>query len=207
MPTLLLIRHGENGYLARNKLPGHRTGIHLNEHGRKQAAELDRCLNRLPVKAVYASPLERAVETAGPLASSLKLEVQLHPGLADIDVGVWTGRSWKVLNRTKNGKIIQDTPSQFRFPGGESFIQVQERVISALDSIVTAHEHELVAVVFHADPIKLAVAHYLGLPLDHFQRLTVSPGSVTVLHIDGPSGRLLALNLVPPFELPGLKHK
>jgi len=205
MPTLLLIRHGENDFLTRNKLPGHYPNIHLNERGRNQAAELDQTLNRLPIKAIYASPLERAVETATPLAHSLKLKVQLHPGLVDINVGVWTGRSWKVLNRTKNGKIIQETPSQFQFPEGESFIQVQERVVAALDSITAAHKEELVAVVFHADPIKLAVAHYLGLPLDHFQRLVVFTGSVTVLHINGTSGRLLALNLLPPFSFPDLK--
>ena len=205
MPTLLLIRHGENDYLARNKLPGHYPDIHLNECGRKQAAELDRTLNRLPIKAVYTSPLERAVETATPLARSLKLEVQLCPGLVDINVGVWTGRSWKVLNRTKNGKIIQETPSQFQFPEGESFVQVQERVVAVLDSITAAHGDELVAVVFHADPIKLGVAHYLGLPLDHFQRLAVFTGSVTVLQINDISGRLLALNLLPPFSFPDLK--
>ncbi|HEY5156381.1 MAG TPA: histidine phosphatase family protein, partial [Anaerolineales bacterium] len=192
-------------YLTRNKLPGHYPNIHINERGRNQAAELDQTLNRLPIKAIYASPLERAVETATPLARSLKLKVQLHPGLVDINVGVWTGRSWKVLNRTKNGKIIQETPSQFQFPEGESFIQVQERVVAVLDSITAAHKEELVAVVFHADPIKLAVAHYLGLPLDHFQRLVVFTGSVTVLHINGTSGRLLALNLLPPFSFPDLK--
>ena len=204
MPTLLLIRHGENDYLTRNKLPGHYPNIHLNERGRDQAAELDRTLNQLPIKVVFASPLERAMETATPLARSLQLVVQSHPGLVDINVGVWTGRSWKALNRTKNGKIIQEKPSQFQFPEGESFVQVQERVVAALDSINAAHRDELVAVVFHADPIKLAVAHYLGLPLDRFQLLTVFTGSVTVLQIKGTAARLLALNLLPPFSFPDL---
>ena len=205
MPTLLLIRHGENDFLTRNKLPGHYPNIHLNERGRSQAAELDRTLKQLPIKAVFASPLERAVETAMPLARSLQLELQFHPGLVDIDVGTWTGRSWKALNRTKNGKIIQERPSQFQFPEGESFVQVQERVVAALDSITATSRDELVAVVFHADPIKLAVAHYLGLPLDRFQLLTIFTGSVTVLHIKGTDGRLLALNLLPPFSFPDLK--
>jgi broad specificity phosphatase PhoE len=202
MPTLLLIRHGENDYLSRNKLPGCLPGIHLNKRGLQQALELDRTLNRLPLKAIYTSPLERALETAGPLAHSLNLEIQIRPDLIDIDVGTWTGRSWKVLGRTKHWKVIQQAPSQFQFPDGETFIRVQERVVTTLEAIAAVHRDELVAVVFHADPIKLAVAHYLGLPLDHFQRLTISTGSVTLIKLDHTAVKLLALNLIPPFSLP-----
>jgi len=207
MTTLLLIRHGQNDYLVRNKLPGHLPGIHLDSRGRKQAVEIDQTLNQLPIKVVFASPLERAVETAEPLARSLHLKLHLRPDLMDLDVGSWAGRSWKMLNRTKLGKVIQQTPSQFQFPGGESFIQVQERVVADLDAIIEKHEKELVVVVFHADPIKLAIAHYLGMPLDSFQRLVISPGSVTVLQISNTAARLLALNLIPPFGIPKwIKH-
>jgi probable phosphoglycerate mutase len=202
MPTLLLIRHGENDYLAKNKMPGRIPGIHLNKRGREQAAELARTLSRLPIKALYSSPLERAVETAEPLAQSLGLGIQLHPDLTDTDVGEWEGRSWKALGRTRLWKVVQETPSQFRFPGGETFVQAQERVTRTLDAIAEAHADELVAVVFHADPIKLAVAHYLGLPLDNFQRLTAHTGSVTILKMDGSAVKLLALNLIPPFSFP-----
>ena len=202
MPTLLLIRHGENDYLACNRLPGRLPGIHLNQRGHQQALELDRTLNHLPLKAIYSSPLERAIETAEPLARSLNLEIRLHSDLVDIDVGTWVGRSWKALGRTKLWKVIQETPSQFQFPGGETFVHVQERVVAALDSIAAAHQDGLVAVVFHSDPIKLAVAHYLGLPFDHFQRLTASTGSVTILKMETISVKLLALNLIPPFSLP-----
>jgi probable phosphomutase (TIGR03848 family) len=202
MPTLLLIRHGENDYLKKNRLPGHLPGIRLNERGREQAAELARTLGQLPIKAIYASPLERAVETAEPLAQTLSLGIQIRPLLTDIDVGHWVGRSWKTLGRTKHWKVIQHTPSQFQFPGGETFLQAQERVVNVLDAIAVAHKKEMVAVVFHADPIKLAVAHYLGLPLDNFQRLTIHPGSVTVLKIDTLAARLLAINLIPPFSFP-----
>lgn len=202
MPTLLLIRHGENDYLAKNKLPGRIPGIHLNKHGHEQAAQLAQSLSKLPIKAIYCSPLERAIETAEPLARSLGLEIQLRPDLTDTDVGEWEARSWKVLGRTRLWKVIQKTPSQFQFPGGESFVQIQERVVGALDDIVSAHSDELIAVVFHADPIKLAVAHYLGLGLDNFQRLTANTGSVTILKTDGSSVKLLALNLTPPLSFP-----
>jgi probable phosphomutase (TIGR03848 family) len=202
MPTLLLIRHGENDYLAKNRMPGHIPGIHLNSRGQEQAAELARTLSRLPIKAIYSSPLERAVETAEPLAQTLGLGIQLLPSLTDTDVGEWEGRSWKVLSRTKLWKVIQQTPSQFQFPGGETFVQAQERVVRALDAIASTHPDELISVVFHADPIKLAVAHYLGLSLDNFQRLTAHTGSVTILKMDGSAVKLLALNLIPPFAFP-----
>jgi probable phosphomutase (TIGR03848 family) len=202
MTTLLLIRHGQNDYLVHNKLPGHLPGIHLDSRGRKQADEIDQTLNQLPIKAIFASPLERAVETAEPLAHSLHLKLHLRTDLMDLDVGSWTGRSWKMLNRTKMGKVIQQTPSQFQFPGGESFLQVQKRVITALNAIIRKHEKDLVVVVFHADPIKLAIAHYLGMHLDSFQRLVISPASVSVLQISTSSARVLALNLIPPFNIP-----
>jgi probable phosphomutase (TIGR03848 family) len=204
MPTLLLIRHGENDYLVKNRLPGRIPGVHLNRRGQEQAAELARTLSQLPIKAIYSSPLERAVETAGPLAQSLGLEVQLRPDLIDTDVGQWEGRSWKVLGRTRLWKVVQETPSQFQFPGGETFVQVQERIVCTLDAIASAHTHDLIAVVFHADPIKMALAHYLGLLLDNFQRLSIHTGSVTILKMDDPAAKLLALNLIPPFSFPKL---
>ncbi len=202
MTELLLIRHGFNDFLKHNRLPGHLPDIHLNKRGLAQAEELDRALNKLPIKAIYASPLVRACETAAPLARSLGLEIQVRPGLTDIDVGEWAGRSWKVLGRTKLWKVVQKEPSSFVFPGGESFLAVQERVVAALEEIAAAHKEGLVAVVFHSDPIKLAVAYYLGIPFDHFQRLSVTTGSVTVLGLNGDQARLDALNLIPPFSFP-----
>jgi probable phosphoglycerate mutase len=201
MTILLLIRHGDNDYLKENKLPGRLPGVHLNERGRQQAAALAGTLSLLPIKAIYSSPLERAVETAHPLAEAKGLEIQVRPELADTDVGAWVGRSWKSLLRLKAWKIIQEKPSQFCFPGGESFTEAQSRVVTALDSIASNHQ-EMVAVFFHADPIKLALAHYLGMPLDNFQRLTANTGSVTILRVDGMSARVLAFNLIPPFSFP-----
>jgi probable phosphomutase (TIGR03848 family) len=202
MPTLLLIRHGDNEYLEKNKLPGHIPGIHLNKHGSEQAELLAQSLGKLPIKAIYCSPLERAVETAQPLATKMGMDIQIKPGLTDGDVGEWAGRSWKVLRRNKLWKVIQQNPSQFQFPAGESFVQIQERVVSTLEAIVGDHNKEMVAVVFHADPIKLAVAHYLGLALDNFQRLTINAGSITILTANGTSSQLVAMNLMPPLPEP-----
>lgn len=202
MPTLLLIRHGENDFLAKQRLPGRLSGIHLNQEGRKQAAQLAQYLSKMPVKAIYSSPLERAVETAEPLAEALHLSIALRSDLTDIDPGDWTGRSLKSLHRSRLWKGIQETPSRFQFPHGEAFGQAQARITGALDVIVHEHPEGLVAIFFHADPIKLAVTHYLGLPLDNFQRLSVNPGSVTVLKMGGSTSILQAANLMPPFPLP-----
>ena len=99
MPILLLIRHGENDFVKQSRLPGRMPGIHLNEHGREQAAALAESLKKMPLRAIYASPLERAVETAEPLAQALGLAIQLRPGLLDTDVGEWQGTQLKKLRK------------------------------------------------------------------------------------------------------------
>lgn len=207
MPTLLLIRHGENDYLKKNRMPGRLPGIHLNSRGREQAEDIANSLKQVPITNIYSSPLERAVETSEPLALAHRLEIQLRSDLTDTDVGEWTGHSWKVLRRTKHWEIIHHTPSSFQFPKGETFIEVQTRIVIALNTIAAAHARdEIAAIVFHADPIKLAVAHLIGLPLDKFQRLTVDPGSVTVLSFSDSGARLQALNLIPPFGFSFVKN-
>lgn len=203
MPMLLLIRHGENDFVKTNKMAGRLPGVHLNQRGREQAAALAKTLSPLPLKAIYASPLERAVETAQPLAEAHKLEITQLPDLMDIDIGAWQGRSWRVLSRTKAWRVVQDAPARFTFPEGESFLTAQARLVAAVEGIVAAHKPEdIIAVVFHADPIKLVISHYLGLPLDRFQRLGVSTGSTSVLWINEMGAHLMKMNLTPPFDLP-----
>jgi probable phosphoglycerate mutase len=202
MPLLLLIRHGENEYVKTGKLAGRLPGVHLNERGRQQAAELAEALKEVPLKAIYSSPLERAVETAEPIAQARKLEIQLCPELMDTDIGKWQGRSLKVLRRIKKWKIVQGAPSRFTFPEGESFLQCQTRVVACLDGIAARHKpRDVVAAVFHADPIRLAVAHYLGMPLDHFQRLGCDTGSITMLFLSEMGAHIPKFNQRPPFDL------
>ena len=201
MPLLLLIRHGENEFVKTGKMAGRLPGVHLNERGRQQAAELAKALSDVPLKAIYASSLERAVETAEPIAANHKLEIQLKPDLMDTNIGKWQGRTLKQLRRLKKWKIVQQAPSRFTFPEGESFLQNQMRIVSTLDEIAASHKpKDIVAVVFHADPIKLAVAHYLGMPLDHFQRLGCDTASVTVLYVSEMGAHLIKLNQKPPFD-------
>ncbi|HEU0292949.1 MAG TPA: histidine phosphatase family protein [Anaerolineales bacterium] len=202
MPLLLLIRHGENEYVKTGKLAGRLPGINLNEKGQKQAQALGEALKDVPIKAVYSSPLERAMQTAQPIAESHGLPIVQEPDLMDTHVGRWEGKSLKMLRLTNLWKIVQGAPSRFRFPEGESFLEAQARYVTALERIAGRHNkpRDILAVVFHADPIKLAVAHFLGMPLDHFQRLSCDTGSVTALFIGAMSANLMKYNQRPPFD-------
>jgi len=202
MPLLLLIRHGENDYVKTGKMAGRLPGVHLNEKGQQQVQALAEALRDVPIKAVYSSPLERAMETAAPIASVRKLQVIQVPNLMETDIGKWQGKSWKALRLTKVWKIVQNSPSRFRFPEGESFPETQTRIASALEQIIKRHSkpQDIIVVVFHADPIKLAVSYFLGLPLDHFQRLSCDTGSLTALHVNEMGVNLMKLNQRPPFD-------
>ena len=201
MPLLLLIRHGENDFTKKHKLAGYTPNVHLNERGQSQAQALADALKEVPVKAMYSSPLERAVETATPIAAACKLEIQVEAGLIETNVGKWQGRSLAALRLQKAWKVVQSAPSRAQFPEGETFYECQARIVTALDSISRKYKpQDVIACVFHADPIKLAVAHYIGLPLDHFQRLSCDTGSLTALYVGEAGANLIKLNQRPPFD-------
>jgi probable phosphoglycerate mutase len=198
MPIFLLIRHGENDYVKKGRMAGHTSGVHLNETGRIQAQALAERLKDAPIKAIYSSPLERALETAAPLAQALGLEIIQRPGLIETDIGEWAGKTFKSLARLKVWRAVQFTPSRVRFPGGESFQETQFRICQELEALSALHEpKDLIACFSHADPIKMVVANYLGMPLDTFQRLTVSTCSITALIIGEHGSRLLTMNFDP----------
>jgi probable phosphomutase (TIGR03848 family) len=201
MPLLLLIRHGENDFTKKHKLAGYTPNVHLNERGQSQAQALADALKEVPIKAIYSSPLERAVETATPIAAARELEIQNEAGLLETNVGKWQGRSLAALRLQKHWKVVQNAPSRAQFPEGETFYECQTRIVAALDSISRKYKpQDIVACVFHADPIKLAIAHYIGLPLDHFQRLSCDTGSLTALYVNESGANLIKLNQRPPFD-------
>lgn len=196
--NLLLIRHGLNDWVGQ-RLAGWTPGVHLNDEGRAQAAALAERLAVVPLAAIYSSPLERTLETAQPLAKARGLTVQVRDGLGEARCGDWTGRTLKELKNEELWPVIQLYPSGARFPGGESLREVQARMVAELDAIRDSHPDQTVAVVSHSDPIRLAVAHYAGLALDLFQRLTISPASVTALAFTHFGPRLLCMNLIDPL--------
>ncbi len=194
-PTLvLLVRHGQTPTTG-TTLPGRAKGLHLSEAGRSQAeAAAARIAALKDVAAVYASPLERTRETARPIAAARGLEVQVDRGLLECDFGSWTGSELKALMKQPEWQTVQRYPSGFRFPDGESFAEMQTRMVGALDRLVARHPGQTVVAVSHADPIKAALAQALGTHLDLFQRIVVSPCSISAV-LYGPTGpAVLAAN-------------
>jgi probable phosphoglycerate mutase len=186
-PTrLVLVRHAvtaQTGPLLSGRTPG----IDLSDKGREQAEALGERLAKLPIAVVYASPIERTTQTAAAVAGHHGLEVQALPGVLEADYGEWTGGKIADLAKTDLWKTVQRAPSRARFPSGESLAEMQTRMVVALEEVIARHRGELVVVVSHADPIKAAIAHYTGVHLDLFQRIVVSPASVTVFEL-GPHG-------------------
>lgn len=181
MTTILLIRHGENDFVGR-RLAGRLPGVHLNDKGRRQALETAETLKDSPIKAVYSSPLERAMETAQPLAIRLGLSIQIVPELAEIDFGSWQGKTTRQMHRMKMWKKVVEQPSQVQFPGGESFTSAQNRMSEAVKTIILKHaDTDWVACFSHSDAIRLAIAYFLNMPLDDFQKLCIDPASISVL--------------------------
>jgi probable phosphoglycerate mutase len=191
---VLLVRHGQTSTTGIT-LPGRAPGLHLVDQGRKEADEVAARIARLPrVAAVYSSPLERAHETATPIATASGLPVAIEPGLLECDYGEWTGLPLKDLRRRPEWKVIQRYPSGFRFPGGESLAEMQVRITSALGRLVAAHPGQTIVAVSHADPIKAAVAHALGAHLDLFQRIAVFTASVSAVAYGESGPTVLAVN-------------
>lgn len=196
MAIIYLIRHGETDHVKKRRLAGRMEGVHINKTGMRQAEILAQKLAELPVKALYTSPLERTLETAEPIARAVNLELQVEPGLIEVDIGDWQDQALGRLKREKSWKSVLHQPSQFRFPGGETFYEAQMRIVNTLQSLSSQFgSKDTIFCVSHADPIRLAVAFFIGLPLDLFQRLSVSPASVSCLSIGGEGSRLLYLNL------------
>ena len=190
---LLLIRHALTPH-TNDKLSGWLPGISLSEEGRKQAAALAERMGPVHLDAVYASPLERTIETARPLASSKGLRVRVRDGLGEVRYGDWEGKRLRVLAKTKLWKQVMARPSEVRFPGGETIRETQFRAVSAIEELQKTHPSASVAAVTHADVIRLVLAHYAGVPIDLYHRLLVAPVSVSAVWLGGGGPRVIKMN-------------
>lgn len=199
MAIILLIRHGENDWVGK-KLAGRLPGVHLNQNGLNQAQALAATLQNLPIKAIYSSPLERAMETAQPLARVKKMEISICDNLSEINFGDWQGKTIKQMRRLKLWETVQKHPSQMQFPNGESFIAAQNRLVDCITQISDNHEpFDLVACFSHSDAIRLLVAYYLNIPLDSFQRIHINTASISTImltkeHISVPFVNLIDMS-------------
>ena len=195
MTSILLVRHGENEYVKSGRLAGRLKGVHLNSNGEKQAKIVAELLKKYPIKAVYSSPLERTMETAAPIADALNLDVHPRNGLIELDIGDWQNKKIKGLSKLRLWKTVQNAPSRMIFPSGESFHEAQFRISQELEYLAGRYDrNDLIVCVSHSDIIKLAVAYFVGMPIDNFQKLVITPASITIINISDQGSWLQMLN-------------
>lgn len=182
MTTILLIRHATNDFVKTGKLAGWTPGVHLNEEGKMQAQALGQRLADAPIKALYASPLERTMQTAEAICQHHPhLEIHQNSAIGEVRYGDWEGMAISELAKRKMWSVVQQYPSRASFPNGETMREVQVRAVNEIERLVALHPRDMIAVVSHADLIKMTLAHYLGTHLDNFQRIHVSPASISAL--------------------------
>ena len=191
--TILMVRHGQTPTTGK-VLPGRAKGLHLADLGHEQAEIAALRIAELNIDAVYSSPLERAKETAAPISAACGLKTQIERGLFECDFGDWTGRQLKDLMKLPEWQTVQRSPSTFRFPNGESFTEMQTRMINALDKLRKLHPGGTIVCVSHADTIKAAVAHAMGTHIDLFQRIVISPASISAVTWHTGGAIVLAVN-------------
>ncbi len=184
MTTVLLIRHAVNDWVKTRKLAGWTPGVHLNDEGKAQAQAVGERLAAWPLRAIYSSPLERCLETAQAIAGyHTHLSVQPLDNLGEIRFGRWEGASLDLLARRHLWRVVQDVPTRAAFPGGETVRGAQARAVDAVEMLVQQHPRDMIAVVSHSDVIKMVLAHYLGMHLDHFQRIMIAPASLSIMEL------------------------
>ncbi len=195
MTTFLLIRHAVNDYVKTGKLAGRLAGIHLNEEGIAQAQALGKRLAATPLDHIYASPMERTMETARALAAHHpQLRVETLEGICEVDYGEWQDKAISELQSRKMWGVVQEYPSRARFPNGETMRGVQARIVQSIETLAPKHPDQMIALVCHADLIKMALAHYLGMHLDVFQRIVISPASISSLRLGHSRPFILGMN-------------
>ncbi len=203
MTTFLLIRHGETDWLS-ERLSGRLPDVHLNELGRGKAEAVASMLQALSLDAVYSSPLERAMETAEPTARAAGKQILPDERLQEVDFGDLTGKPFSELRDTPIWRDVHVRPADVRYPGGESLPEVQERAVQMIHEIAADRESGIVALFTHADTIRLALAHFLQMPLAAYHALVTAPASVSVVSLNRKAVRVIGINLPPGSPLQGV---
>ena len=193
MTTFLLVRHAAHG-LRGDVLAGRRPSVHLSAEGRQEAEQLAGHLAGLHIAAIYSSPLERALETATPLAHLMGIVPHVDAAVNEIDFGTWAGLTFDTLASDPLWDYWNRFRSGTRAPQGESMLEAQARIVAALDRMRAEHPDAIVAVVSHGDLIKAALTYFLGMPLDFLLRLEIDPASVSMLALHDWGPRVLCVN-------------
>ena len=200
MSDFYLIRHGSNDYLGR-ALAGRLPAVHLNEQGKQEAENLAATLATQGIQRIISSPLERALETANPLANHLGLNIEVSREILEIDFGDWTGQTMRELESSPAWSHFNSYRSGSRIPNGETMLEAQSRMVAFIEALRCSAKNETIALFSHGDPIKSVFAYYLGVPLDLFTRIEISPGSYSILRLEDWAPQILAINRLPPTYL------
>ena len=195
MATFYLVRHGSNDWLGKG-LAGRLADVHLNAQGRDEAERVAEFLARKGIQRVISSPLERTRETAEPLARRLGLEVEISEAVLEVDFGDWNGRSLAELKEIREWGYFNTFRSGTRIPNGETIVEIQARMVVALERFRKETPEGNIAIFSHGDPIRAALVFYLGMPLDFLTRLEVSPGSCSILRLFDWGVEVLGINLL-----------
>jgi probable phosphoglycerate mutase len=200
--AFLLIRHALCDPVGKS-IAGRQPGVHLNNAGQRQAASLAERLRRLPVAAIHSSPLERAVETAQPLAAALGLPIIQDIGLNEVDFGDWTGRTLTELEGMPGWRDFNERRSSTRIPNGETMGEVVSRSLALLEELrrTPVLTGRLVAVVSHGDVLRSLIAHCIGMDPNAMHRIEIAPASVSILKSEADDWRLLLLNSTEGWPL------
>ena len=194
MALMFLVRHGLTAQTG-HRLYGRTAGIDLDERGRAQAEELIARFEGVRLTAIYSSPLERCVQTVEPLAAARRMTIRTEPDLLEMEAGDWTGRTLAQVRRTAAWRTVQQTPSEFRFPGGgEAFPDAQTRAVGAVERIARRHRRGAVVVATHGDIVRIVLAHLAGTPLDDFQRFVIDTAGVSAVFVGGERPHVLLVN-------------
>ncbi|MBZ5726415.1 MAG: histidine phosphatase family protein [Acidobacteriia bacterium] len=193
MSTFYLIRHATNDFVGK-VVVGWTPGVSLNAEGREQAGRLAWKLLGRGITTLYSSPLERALETAGPIGEALGLRVQVRDALGEVRFGDWSGKRMDELERDPRWRLFQEYRSGTRAPSGELMVESQMRIVNELEHLRARHPEETIAVVSHADIIRAALVYYAGIPIDLNQRIEISPASISILTLNDRGPQILRLN-------------
>jgi probable phosphoglycerate mutase len=193
MAIFLLIRHGKTDYVNQ-KLAG-RIDEPLNGMGEKHAYSIAEAIGQLPIKAIYSSPLKRAIQTAEPLSQKIDVPVEISSCLTQVDFGEWEGMSFERLKDVEAWKAYKRNPVENHCPGGEKTHAVRQRVMIELTRLSQLHTPEdLIAIFSHGSIIRNIIAGCIGLPLENINQLVIYPGSISTLSYYKRCGKLLHLN-------------
>jgi broad specificity phosphatase PhoE len=191
-----LVRHGETN-VTNNGLYGRNPGVHLSAAGKTQALKIADHLQDRAIDAIYSSPLERAMQTAEPLASRKNIPIHTSAALNEVDQGEWTGQSWSELREDPSWRLYNTFRSGTGCPNGEMAVEVQARIARELNRLLGVEEDQHIAIFTHADVVRAAVCFYVGISLDLSLRVEIGLGSVSTLELRRDGARIIELNRIP----------